>query len=124
MSFKEQCEEILNSVDHSNFDSVEGAMSKILDLIEKNGSDSYINTAIEKAAELRDEARVLLKKERENIKKVANENGISLAEIGMKEESEKDDVEKIKVNKSEEEIRDINQENKVPQTEGKCCILL
>lgn len=141
MSLQEQCEEILKNVDHTSFDSVEGAMEKMLDLIENNEKDPYIETAMKKTTELKDEARILLKNERENIKKIANENGISLAEIGIKNsdsdvnvkiDSEKNanSHEKIRNNTKDDENESEEEEDpekealKGPKKEGNCCLLI
>lgn len=111
MSLQKKVEQITSQIDHNSFDSVAGGLEKMLDLLEHTTSnDPYLQTAIKKTEELRDEANMMLKKEKAQILKEAEENGISLS--GM--DSSSDDIPKKNKNKKRE----------VDNKQSKCCILI
>ena len=69
-------------------------MEQILDLLESKGKDAPVDDveyAISKAEGLKEESKNLLRKERQDIIATAKAHGLSLEELGIKEEDPYDD---------------------------------
>lgn len=88
MEFKKEFEDIIENLDHKSFDSLMEGLEKILDLLEENGSkenidNEFIEKVTNKAAEIKNEAALLLKKQRDDIIGLSDLFGISLLELGI-----------------------------------------
>lgn len=88
MEFKKEYEDIIENLDHKSFDSLMEGLEKLLDLLEENGSkenidNEFIEKVTDKAAEIKNEAALLLKKQRDDIIGMADLFGISLSELGI-----------------------------------------
>lgn len=90
---KERYNAIISNIDHSSFDSVNGAFEKLLDFLENEDDcdQEVFEQAMGKANELKNEAKSLLSKEKEDILRMARENGIDPKELGLNEYSSDDD---------------------------------
>lgn len=89
MSIRERCDEIMKDVDHNSFDSTEGAMERLLDLLENEGDASTtddVEYVLTKAEQLKEESKSILKKERQEIVNTAKKHGISLSSLGIPED--------------------------------------
>ncbi|MDR1499320.1 MAG: hypothetical protein LBS34_03465 [Rickettsiales bacterium] len=78
------------------FDDALSRLESLLDTIEEGAKDGKISEAeidskIEEAEKLRDYCKDLLRKEKEDIIRVAKENNIPLEEIGISEDDDDDD---------------------------------
>lgn len=88
MEFKKEFEDIIENLDHKSFDSLMEGLEKILDLLEENGSkenidNEFIEKVTNKAEEIKNEAALLLKKQRDDIIGLSDLFGISLLELGI-----------------------------------------
>ncbi|KAK8897384.1 hypothetical protein M9Y10_015330 [Tritrichomonas musculus] len=88
MELQKEYEDIVENLDHESFDSLMDGLEKLLDIIEGNSSkenvgDEFIEKVTKKATEVRNEAALLLKKQREGIIGMADLFGISLSELGI-----------------------------------------
>lgn len=125
MSLRKSVDRVLEKIDHSKFESVEGGLEKILNLLESQADNSDpkdVEYAVSQAEVLREECKTLLRSEKESIIKTAKANGISLAELGIDENDDFD-------SDSEEEEEDLNKNKKKTSrsqndSSSKCCILI
>lgn len=136
MSFQKKCEEILKNVDHSSYDSVQGAMESILKMVGQYGTDPYLGTAISKIEGLREEANILKNKADNQPAEKNDENSEKKQEIQEEKHEEKheenaapkkDETEnKPKQQNLSNESNQDNQSNPTEQTNqtSKCCLLL
>lgn len=86
MDFEKQYKEIVDEINHENFDSLMSGLEKLLDLLESSNDQpsELIEKAVKKAEEVKAEAAELLKKERLDILSACDRFGIDPDEVGIK----------------------------------------